>query len=270
LTPRLNLFLLALILAVGLPFYWFQINAGRGDAAPKALTITELRKLADSIPGQKPTDVNYEQIGFRYIISNRLAAGTGLRPTRASVRAYELVVPGEGPITIDGGTTRAAAEQYNVRDYNRAAERRIDKANARASLSILLVDHPLHNGNTAFSMPHARLLPDMSDGKPRAVAPGVVVIPLPGLTVGSNMVYAHLENGREYLFTGDAAMIDSSWREMRPPARMVTSYLRPQERRQIVSWLMTINALARAAPHMTVISGHEPGMLHRVKHGFTD
>lgn len=269
-TPRLNLFLLGLVLILGVPFYWFQLAADRGGAEAKPLTIGQLRDLADAIPGQKPTQVNYEQIGWRYEIGNKLAAGVGLRPTRAAVRAYQLVIPGEGPVTLDGGTTPAAARQYHLHDFDRSAQHRIDKARAEAMLSLLLVDHPLHNGNAGFSMPGARLLPDMSDGKPRALAPGIVLIPLPGLTVGSNMVYARLENGREYLFTGDAAMIDRSWRDILPPARIVTSYLRPQERQEIVSWLMTINALAREAPHMVVIAGHEPGALTAVHRGFSE
>ena len=269
-TPRLNLLLIALILIVGLPYYWFQLDADRDGAMPKGLSIAQLRSLAESMPGQKPTAVKYEQLGYRYILSNKLAAGTGLRPARSALRAYELIVPGKGPITIDGGTTPAAAEQYNVREFDHMAERRIDNAAKNASLSLLLVDHPLHNGNDGFSLPRARAMPMAETGEPHAVAPGVVVIPLPGLTIGSNMIYARLANGREFLFTGDAAMIDSSWKEVLPPARIVTSYLRPQERKEIVSWLMTINALARAAPHMTVISGHEPSVLTSVKRGFAD
>ncbi|HKT86719.1 MAG TPA: hypothetical protein VJQ77_11625 [Novosphingobium sp.] len=269
-TPRLNLFLLGLVLILGVPFYWFQLAADRGGATAKPLTIGQLRDLADAVPGRKPTQVDYEEIGWRYDIGNKLAAGIGLRPIRAAVRAYELTIPGEGRVTIDRGTTPAAARQYHLHDFDRRAQRRIDEARAQAVLSLLLADHPLHNGNAGFSMPDAQLLPDMSDGKPRAVAPGIVLIPLPGLTVGSNMVYARLEDGREYLFTGDAAMIERSWRDVLPPARIVTSYLRPQERQEIVSWLMTINALSREAPHMTVIAGHEPGMLAAVHRGFSD
>lgn len=269
-TPRLNLFLLGLVLLVGVPFYWFQLDADRGGAMARPLTIGQLRDLADAIPGRKPTQVNYEQIGWRYEIGNKLAAGIGLRPARAAVRAYELAIPDGESVTIDGGTTPAAARQYHLHDFDREAQHRIDKARREATFSLLLADHPLHNGNAGFSMPDARLLPDMSDGKPRAIAPGIVVIPLTGLTVGSNMVYAHLEDGREYLFTGDAAPIDRSWRDILPPARIVTSYLRPQERQEIVSWLMTINALAREAPHMVVIAGHEPGMLRAVHRGFPD
>ncbi|AIT78604.1 hypothetical protein [Novosphingobium pentaromativorans] len=269
-TPRLNLLLLALILIIGVPYYWFQLDADRDGAKPKPLSIAQLRSLAESIPGQKPTGVNYEQLGFRFILSNKLAAGTGLRPARSALRAYELIVPGEGPITIDCGTTSAAAERYNVRNYDRMAERRINRAAQKASLSLLLVDHPLHNGDGGFGSPRARTMPATNSDAPHAVAPGVVVIPLPGLTVGSNMVYTRLEDGREFLFTGDAAMIDSSWQDVLPPARIVTNYLRPRERTEIVSWLMTINALASDAPHMTVITGHEPGTLTSVKRGFTD
>lgn len=269
-TPRLNLFLLGVLLIVAAPFYWFQLDADRGGATPKSLTIGQLRDLAGALPGQKPTQVNYEQIGWRYVIGNKLAAGIGLRPARAAVRAYELVVPDEGRITIDGGTSPAAARQYDLHDFDPGAQHRIDEARRDADLSLLLADHPLHNGNAGFSMPDARLLPDMSNGEPRAVAPGVVVIPLPGLAPGSSMIYAHLENGREYLFAGTIAPISRSWRDILPPARIVTSYQRPQERREIVSWLMTINALAREAPQMVVVTGYDPGMLTAVHRGFSD
>lgn len=268
-TPRLNLFLLVLVLVVGAPFYWFQLDTSQSDAQPKDLTMRQLRDLAEALPGQKPTEVRYEEIGYRYVLSNKLAAGTGLRPVRCPVRAYELIVPGEDPIAIDRGTTPTAADQYDVHDFDEKALRRVQRANAEASLALLLADHPLHNGNAAFSMPNT-LLPDMSDGHPRAVAPGVVVIPLPGLSAGSHMVYVRLENGREYLFTGDAAMIEKSWQDILPPARMVTSYQRPQKRREIVSWLMTINALARSAPDMVVVAGHQSAAPKAVKHRFSD
>ncbi|SLJ90457.1 hypothetical protein [Novosphingobium mathurense] len=269
-TPRLNLFLLALILFVGVPYYWFQLDADRYDARPKSLSIAQLRSLAESMPGQKPIALNYEQVGIRYIVSNRLAAGTGLRPARTALRAYELIVPGHAPIIIDGGPTAAVAKQYDVRDFDSMAERRINTAARKASLSLALVNHPLHNANDGFSLLRAREMFAAKTEEPQAVAPGVVVIPLTGLTVASNMVYTRLADGHEFLFTGDAAMIDSSWKDVLPPARMVTGHLRAPERREIVSWLMTINALARSAPHMTIISGHEPSALTSAKRGFSN
>ncbi|WP_395333845.1 hypothetical protein WBP06_08705 [Novosphingobium sp. BL-8H] len=257
-TPRLNVFLLFLLMLVGLPLYWFQFDASAPGALAKPLEIAQLRTLADASKGQRPTEIRHELIGTRISLHNQLAAGTGLRPIRTGVRAYQLVVPGSRPILIDAGTTPELAKDSKVRDYDEAAQARIDHEAAQAGLLLRLLDRPVHSGNPAVRSPHAVPLPDLSDGRPHAVAPGIVVIPQPGLPYAPMMIFVQLADGREFLFTGDIAQVPESWQSLRPPARRLADIGHPHRRTEIASWLMTIRALHQAAPGMVIVTGHDP------------
>lgn len=257
-TPRLNLFLLIVLLLVGLPLYWFQFDASAPDARAKPLDIAQLRALADGEKGPHPTEVRHELIGTRIALHNQLAAGTGLRPMRTGLRAYEVVVPGARPILIDAGTTRRIARENRVKDFDAAAQARIDRALAQAELRLHLLDQSVHRGNPAIRSPHALPLPDLSDGRPHAVAPGVVVIPQPELPDAAMMVFVKLADGREFLFTGDVAQVPESWQATRPPARRLGDIGHPRRRTEIASWLLTIKALHQQAPGMVVVTGHDP------------
>lgn len=267
-TPRLNLLLLILMLLIGVPLYWFQFDSSAPGAKPLTLSLTHLRTLADEIPGKAPQELRQEVIGYRTALYNRIAAGSGLRPVRLPVRAFELAATDRRPILIDAGTTPRAAKERDLRGFDPAAQRRVDQRARTAALKLLLVDGPLHRGNPALTSPDADPLPDFGNGEPRAVAPGVVAIPLKGLPDRAMMVYARLEDGREYLFTGDVAPLDANWLESRPPARSLGTMRGSDERRLIVSWLKTIKALKDAAPAMIVVSGHEPRNIAGVASGF--
>ncbi|TCM22377.1 hypothetical protein EDF56_1011067 [Novosphingobium sp. PhB165] len=267
-TPKFNVFVLALLLLVGLPLYWFQFDASAPDAHAKPLDIDELRTLAKSIDGAHPTQIRHELIGTRMSLHNQLAAGTGLRPIRTGIRAYELLVPGARPIVIDAGTTAEIAEENNVSEFDSIAQRRVDHEVAQAGLRLQLLDRPSHRGNPAVHSPEALPLPDLSDGHPRAVAPGIVAIPQLDLPNRATMYFVQLADGREFLFTGDVAQVSESWQDLRPPARTFADLGHPDKRIAIASWLMTIQALKRAAPSLVVIPGHDPAAPDGVPWGF--
>ncbi|MFK4874619.1 hypothetical protein [Novosphingobium sp. ZW T3_23] len=267
-TPRFNLLLLILLLLVGVPLYWFQFDASAPGARPVPLTMSRLRELADGLPGPAPEELRQEVLGYRSELYNRIAAGSGLRPIRLPVRAFEAVVPGQAPILIDAGTTPAEARKRDLQNFDIAAQHRVDGRARTAALKLVLLDRPFHRGNAALVSPEAAPLPDLDGGEPRAVAPGVVAIPLEGLPDRAMMVYMRLEDGREFLFTGDVATVDANWVEERPPARTFSTLAKGDERRRTVSWLMTIKALKRAAPAMIVVSGHEPRNVPGIASGF--
>ncbi len=267
-TPRLNVFLLVVLLLVGLPLYWFQFDASAPEARAKPITIEELRSLANAGKGPRPVEIRHELIGTRISLHNQLAAGMGLRPIRIGIRAFELPVPQSRPIVIDAGATRETAAENGISDFDEPAQQRIDHAVAEAGLRLRLLDHPVHRGNPAIRSPYAQPLPDLSDGRPHAVAPGVVLIPQPGLPDDARMVFVQLADGREFLFTGDVAQVTESWLSIRPGARSLADIGHPEKRTEIASWLMTINALRRAAPKMLIVAGHDPASPPGIPRGF--
>lgn len=264
-TRRLNLWLLSVLLIIAIPYYWFLADAGTGPGGgePKAkpLTIGALRKLADADDGQRPVELRVETVGLRMTSRNMLIAGGGLRQYPNIIRAYELIVPGSGPIVIDAGISRTAAATSEFDQYNGDAQVRVDVALLKAAHVVILADKPTHNGGHATGTHRASQELPPSGDVPYALAPGVVVIPARGVAPDANMVYVRLADDHEYLFTGDIAKLAANWKEQRLPARIATRGEMSSFRGETLSWLMTINALHRAAPQMTIVAGHEPSKI---------
>ena len=99
--------------------------------------------------------------------------------------------------------------------------------------------------------------PSIAGSAPIAIAPGVVVIPAPSHTPGSQMVFVRLAGGREYLFAGDIATMAQSWRELRARSRLIGDWLAPENRGEVFAWLRTIRALKAEAPRLEVVAGHD-------------
>jgi hypothetical protein len=269
LTRRLNFWLFAFLLIIGIPCYWFLLDAGSADVRAKPVTMAQLRTLADAVPGPRPTQLRAETIGADSHSINMLAAGMGMRRVPTAVRAYELVVPGKAPIIINAGTTRDHAIERDVDGFNQAAQDRINRAVRKAAKVVVLADDDLRNGGMAPAaqprmppaaqarMPPAAQAGTLAGNAPFAIAPGIVAIPLAGLTPGSLMIYVRLADGRELLFTGEGANIPASWRQLRPPARLALQSTPDGYRAESMAWLTTINALNRQAPQMQIVTGHD-------------
>lgn len=269
-THRLNVWLLGLFIVIGVPFYWYLIDPGPDSTQTKPVTIEQLRNLAGAIEGRLPAAVHAELIGHRWTIRDMLVAGWGLRPVPAAVRSYELVVPDEKPIVINAGTTRAVARDHDIQDFSRSAQARVNAALTAASHVVILHDDPLKNGGIVPKTRAAAHEAKHLHAAPRPLAPGVVVIPVPGIGPGAKMVYVQLANGREFLFTGPAAKVRQSLYSLHPPARLAANDDLSDPVGESKAWLMTINALRRAAPDMTIITGSDSARSHHVLPRFSD
>jgi glyoxylase-like metal-dependent hydrolase (beta-lactamase superfamily II) len=64
--------------------------------------------------------------------------------------------------------------------------------------------------------------PAAEGGPYHAVAPGVVVIPMPGHTPGTQVVYVRRSDGAEYLFLGDIVWNARNLRERRGKSRLIS------------------------------------------------
>lgn len=285
-TRRLNWILVIVLLLIGVPYYWLLVDNRPGDAAAKPVTIAQLRQLASSLPGPRPAAVEMEAVASRDVPGNLFAAGIGLKQRSITVMAFRLPVPGGKPIVIDSGFTRADAAGMGIDTWSGAAQGRVNRAMDEAGLILITHEHPDHIGGmigwagTAagfeqkasakqrMTAPQAAFVAEKLgmrqaaagaplDQPPRAVAPGVVLIPAPSHTPGSQMVFVTLADGREYLFAGDIATLDESWRQLRARSRLVGDYLAPEDRAAVFAWLRTIRALKQAAPGLVVVPGHD-------------
>jgi glyoxylase-like metal-dependent hydrolase (beta-lactamase superfamily II) len=85
------------------------------------------------------------------------------------------------------------------------------------------------------------------------VAPGVALIKAPGHTPGSQMVYAALESGREYLLIGDTAWHMDGVRQVRgKDAPWIT-----EDQAAVGDQLRWLNELSRAERDLVIVAGHD-------------
>ncbi len=283
-TRRFNWLILALIVLIGAPYYWLLLDNRPGDAQPKPVTIAELRNLAASVPGPAPSEVRLELMAWRRMPGTLFAAGTGLKRRLIGIMAFQLPVPGGKPVMIDSGVTKALSDEMQLEAFLPEIQSKVEIALGGAGLVLISHEHPDHLGPLAAiggaplrqaarlnanQLPSASLAAGLpwrereglaariAPGAPQAVASGVVVIPAPSHTPGSQMVFVRLASGREYLFTGDIATMDASWRELRARSRLVGDWIAPEQRGEVYSWLLTIRALKAQAPNMVVVPGHD-------------
>ena len=287
-THRLNLLLLVLICVLGLPFYWFLVgNPGR-DVVPHALHAADLRRLADGIPGAAPVAIEAEEVGWKDVVSNLYAAGSGIKERRLSVLAFRLVVPGNGGVTIESGTSAALGKAIGLVTFLPAAQERVNDWMSAADLLLATSERPAHLGGlaalgmqpgSARAMARARLgdaqvpgqttddglpwpstlvlRPAIAGGGPQAIAPGIVAIPTRTPTPGAQMIYVRLANGREYIFAGDIAPFAVNATELRVPARLLRHRDAQKARRETMRWLVTLRNLRREAPGLMVVPAHD-------------
>lgn len=287
-THRLNMVLLVLALMFGLPFYWlFMANPSR-SVEPEGISIGQLRQLAGSISGQRPTQIDAYVAGWRRIPGNFYAAGAGMKRRNFAMLSWRLEVPGSGPVMIDSGTTSNLAKAVHAEAFVPSAQARIDRGLAQAGLILITSERPQHLGGLAafaatrdapMALTRARLAAGQAPGsvtaaaagwpatlvlrpaivgqRPVAVAPGIVAIPTGTPTPGSQMIYVRLAGGREYLFAGDLAPFHVNFTELRLRSHLLDLHASGTLRRAQMRWLVTLRELARTAPDLVVVPGHD-------------
>ena len=277
--------LLALTAIVGLPYYWLLVDNRPGDDPGPVIRIADLRRLADTIPGPPPETVALQQVGWRRVPGTVFVAGGGLKRNLLSIQAGLISGPW-GDIVVDGGFGPQDAVGMGMEAFLPANQARVDAAMRRARLIVFTHEHLDHMGGLlrlgdwARVLPQALITPEQTPSGTvaqalpwpkgaadaihpfrysgmKAIAPGVVLIRAPGHTPGSQMVYARLSNGREYLFAGDTATMARSWQQLRARSRLVGDLIVDEDRHAVFGWLKAIRRLHRAAPAMTIVPGHD-------------
>ena len=286
-THRFNALLLSLLIILGLPAWWLLFDNSIEPPPPKRLDIVQLRELAASLPGQAPHSVEVEHIASRRVPQTLFAAGSGLKLHAISAMAFQLPVKGGQPIVIESGLLQPQAEAEGFSRYSFAAQARVNAAMADASLVLATHEHVDHLGGLVAlaqrnpvldrallnrrqidsrNVPDAATWPSglvpeprLGDGDPQAVAPGVVVIPAPfSHTPGSQMIFVRLDDGREYLFTGDISPLSANWQQLRLRSRLLSEHVSPSNRLEVHAWLQAIRNLKRQVPGLVIVPGHDP------------
>lgn len=283
---KLAAWTLGLAVLLGGLYGWFAVDSRMPADADFALDLAELRRLADSIPGDRPTDIRYEKVTAFSFPAAMITAGDSWDTQEMEVFAYQLVYPNHTAM-IDSAMDRSLAQpDFLIPWYDEAAQGRVQRALEQASLILITHEHSDHSGGVLRHPQLARLLPALrlsqaqvehqDHMKPAelpaalfagyqplkyeryaAVAPGVVVIAAPGHTPGSQMVYVKRADGRELLFLGDVSWKRRNIDLQRERPRFVTDWLIGEDRHAVFGQLRALQRLAEQAPGLQQVPGHD-------------
>ncbi len=201
--------------------------------------LAKLRTAAQVIPGARPSQLRYVKFAESPRTFAATVEGGDDTPYIQARTAYQLVFP-DGWIMVDAGMDAQVHRFFGrggEEPYDAAANARIQQALLGAREILITHEHGDHVAGVLRSPHYAQLAPktlltqrqvrtliddpqmpelrmrpeqyrdfmvvDFHDVLP--VAPGVALVQAPGHTPGEVMVYARLDEGREYLITGDVS-----------------------------------------------------------------
>jgi glyoxylase-like metal-dependent hydrolase (beta-lactamase superfamily II) len=265
-------------------YWWFLIESGTPQGTYD-LDLTELRRLADSMPGEKPSAIRLEEVLEFEFPKVAVLAGSGWSNVKMPVFSYQLVFS-DRFIIVDTAMDQATAK--DAARFEPEAFARVTKAMESAALIVVTHEHSDHLGGLATHPKLAQLSfavtdDQLSDPKKLApvvfpstnrkpftyersvaIAPGVVLWKAPGHTPGSQMVFVKLQNGEEFLLLGDIAWHATNYKEVRERARLVTALFLGEDREAVLRQLAAIKALAAAEPKLHVVPGHDGDVMKQL------
>lgn len=282
--------LLALVV-ISIPAYWWLfVESHRASPGSHAIDISQVRRLADAQPGEKPQLIRVETVAHLAAPRTMVVAGDGWQQTDLPVSSYELVYP-DHTMIVDAALTADIAKAMSAPTFDSAAYSRMSGALSRAALIVATHEDPDHVGGLLAQPDLKKLLgvtrltreqvaslqanlgsdpfttlhlaPSVFDGyrpldydRYQAVAPGVVLIKAPGHTPGEQMVYVRRADGAEFLFAADVAWQMRNIEAQREKARMV-AFVGGENRAQVREELAALSRLHASEPGIHMMPGHD-------------
>jgi glyoxylase-like metal-dependent hydrolase (beta-lactamase superfamily II) len=277
---------LLLIVIVAVPYYWLLMDTGPGSVAPRMVDIARLRALADGQAGPRPLAIEYTAVATDTQPGTLLVASGGLRSVEAAVFVWHLAAPG-GDTVINSGLTRDQAMASGFGAYHKGAQATVDRWLGTARRIIFTSEEIDHVGGLVAQMARNPALGAKVIGNPDqvhairqlapaitgmlkpapevlsgpdaygAIAPGIAVMRAPGHLPGGQMIYVHLQDGREYLFLGDIAPMRRNVEWQRPRSRYAAEWQGSEDRAATLAWIKGLAVVKSREPALTLVFGHD-------------
>ena len=273
-----------LIVIGGGAYYWFIVDSSPpSDEKAYALDMGEVRRLANSIPGEKVREIHDEHVATYSFPATAVVAGDGWASMDIPIQSYQLVYSDHTAI-LDTALDKALAK--DAASFDQAAYDRMIGAMDHASLILVTHEHFDHIGGLTRH-PHfsqiinaTKLTQEQVDSPQHmeptklpeaamrgyrplvydhyvAIAPGIVLIKSPGHSPGEQMVYVQRADGVEYLFLGDVAWTLRNVERLRTRARFVTTFTIREDRDPVMRELAALHRVHAAEPNLHMIPGHD-------------
>ena len=283
-TRTMMIWIVSLLTFGGL-YWWLVQESHMPDNAAYEFNIDKVRQLANSLPGDKPTQLRYEHVASFEFARAMVMAGDAWNGVEIPVYAFEVVYADRIGIIDTAMNREIAKPEFMVPFFDDKAYQRVIDALDHAAFIAVTHEHLDHIGGLLAS-PHlsalkpvlqltgtqlahpenmdpAKIPPGALDGyQPlnyvglHALSPGVVLIAAPGHTPGSQMVYVKLASGAEVLLLGDVSWQQQNIALLRERPRFMTAII-GENRTQVLGEFQALHALALREPAVHQVPGHD-------------
>ena len=291
-------------------FWWLFLADSTAPAEARGLLVLEdWREMVSSDPSRLPTEIRVLEIGRDKAPGFAARAGGFGTDWNTTYNSVQIVWPDRTMIidgAIDAETAAAMKQSETDWAFDAAAYDTLLAAMLSAESVLITHEHLDHVMAVARHPDPAALAPKLLlnapqiatlpifakgtldpaiaglaprlDGSVQQVAPGVIVIPVPGHTPGSQLVYIQLQNGTETLLIGDVAWtLDAvETHTTRPVLTQYAVFDPDEDRTSVKAQLRALYDLMQANPELAVLPAHDSVQLAeliaegRLQQGFAE